>query len=361
MGNMLEIALLTSWSLDPARGSGTAVALAGLAGGLEDLGHGVTFVHNVIRTPWTTVNRIIYNATLPLRRRLASYDLVIGSDWDGCWYRPAPKQRYVVSLKGVLADEYTFERGRTRFSLWCQSRLERSNARRAKTVVCTSLYNSQIAAEAYGLDTAAIAVVPEGIDLSVWDRVARESPRSPTGRATVLTVARLYPRKNIATLLNAAEKVRRSVPNVHFQILGGGPQLPALRRQLRRLGLHEFVELLGEVPDSAAVREAFAAADVFCLPSLQEGFGIVFLEAMAAGLPIVASRAAAIPDVVPNGKAGILVDPSDPAALADALILVLSDGASRAKLGNYGKAYVRRYDWSRVALEFLRAVGFEEA
>jgi glycosyltransferase involved in cell wall biosynthesis len=361
MSNMLEIAILTSWNLDPAKGTGTAVALTGLAGGLEGLGHRVTFVRVPIRTPWMTINRIAYNATLPLRRRLAEYDLVVGSDLDGCLYRPARNQSYVVSLKGVLADEYTFDQGWARFSLWCQSRFERLNARRAHTVVCTSEYNRQIAAHAYGLDATGIAVVAEGIDLSVWDRLSGESPKNLAGRPTVLTVARMYTRKNIATLLAAAATVRQSVPNVHFRVVGGGPRLSALQQQLGRLDLHESVEILGEVPDSAAVRRAFVAADVFCLPSLQEGFGIVFLEAMAAGLPIVASRAAAVPEVMPDGKAGILVDPLDPDALAAALTRLLCDGALRARLGNYGRTYVRRYDWTRVALEFLRAVGFEDA
>ena len=85
------------------------------------------------------------------------------------------------------------------------------------------------------------------------------------------------------------------------------------------------VEFTGELPTDDEVRKEFFKADVFALPSLQEGFGLVFLEAMAAGLPIVAAHAAAVPEVVPDGEAGILVPPGDVDALAEALIRLLKD------------------------------------
>jgi glycosyltransferase involved in cell wall biosynthesis len=266
----------------------------------------------------------------------------------------------VVSLKGVLADELTFEQGWTRLLLWLQSRFERLNARRAQAVICPSVHSRDVAVNAYRLKPTKVAVVPEGIDLSAWDRWSEESPEASDRRPTVLTVARAYPRKNIGTLLAAAPAVRQAIPRVRFRIVGGGPELPSLRRQLDTLGLHGTVEILGEVPDSASIRRAFAGADVFCLPSRQESFGIVFLEAMAAGLPIVASTAAAVPEVVPDGNAGILVEPQDRHALAAALSRLLCDEALRVKLAAYGRRYVRQFDWTHIARAFLQAVGFED-
>jgi glycosyltransferase involved in cell wall biosynthesis len=104
------------------------------------------------------------------------------------------------------------------------------------------------------------------------------------------------------------------------------------------------------------VIEWYRRAGIFCLPSVQEGFGIVFLEAMAAGLPIVATSAAAVPEVVPHGLAGTLTPPGDITALADALAELLASPALRARLGSYGREHVSRYDWDSVADQFLEAV-----
>jgi len=100
----------------------------------------------------------------------------------------------------------------------------------------------------------------------------------------------------------------------------------------------------------------YRQADIFCLPSVQEGFGIVFLEAMACGLPVVATFAAAIPEVVPDRRAGLLVPPGDLAALAHALIELLARPSQRASYGAFGHDYVERFDWDRVAQIFLEQV-----
>jgi glycosyltransferase involved in cell wall biosynthesis len=116
--------------------------------------------------------------------------------------------------------------------------------------------------------------------------------------------------------------------------------------------------ITGEVPDTDAVRDEYRAADIFCLPSLQEGFGIAFLEAMASGLPIVACRSAAVPEVVPDGEAGLLVPPDDPKALARALIRLLSDPLLRRRMGEAGMRKAREHAWEEIARRFVAAAGF---
>src|SRR5262249_32179527 len=121
------------------------------------------------------------------------------------------------------------------------------------------------------------------------------------------------------------------------------------------LELGDWVTLLGDVSLGQLVEE-YASADIFCLPSVQEGFGIVFLEAMAARLPVVACRAAAVPEVVSDSVTGRLVTPRDPASLADALEHLLVDTARAARFGLAGRERVIEFTPRRVAESFLEAV-----
>lgn len=350
----LRIAFLDSWWRSPARGSGTAVAIAGLAGGLRSAGHRVTVLPPLWGVPGRLGTRLLYNLEVPSRVRRGRFDLVVGFDWDGLAHRPPEGVPYVACLKGVLADEMRFERGLPRTLLGLQSTLEAANARRAGRVVTPSRYSKRRLCAAYRLPPERVAVVPEGIDPEAWGRCGAGARHGPP---TVLTVARQYPRKNTRTLLMAMPAVRRAVPGACLRVVGDGPELPALKRLAGRLGLGNAVRFLGALPDAARVRAEYGRAQVFCLPSLQEGFGIVYLEAMAAGLPVVAGDAGAAAEVVPAGEAGLLVPPRDPAALAEALARLLREPALRARMGAAGRRRARGHAWPRVARHFLAAVG----
>jgi glycosyltransferase involved in cell wall biosynthesis len=125
---------------------------------------------------------------------------------------------------------------------------------------------------------------------------------------------------------------------------------------VEQLGLAGAVRLLGALPSDREVRAWYRRASIFCLPSIQEGFGIVFLEAMASGLPVVSTTATAIPEVVPDGRAGLLVPPRDPPALAAAIVRLLSDAALQERCRSFGLEQARRFSWDRVAALFLEAV-----
>lgn len=294
----------------------------------------------------------------------------MGFDLDGVFLPPSRPFPFVVQLKGVAADEARFERGWGAANRRTAALFERLNARRADRVVVPSRYSGTRAADHYGLAPEDVVVVPEGIRLEPWneakarargDLEALDGPREgngpeSTGSPTILTVGRQYPRKNTRTLLDALPLVARRVPDVELRVAGGGPCLSALRRRARSLGIGERVTFLGAVASDRELRREYLRADCFCLPSLQEGFGIVFLEAMAAGLPIVAGRAGAVPEVVADGEVGLLVDPRDPAEIAGALVCLLTRRSEARALGAAGRARVRRYDAGRVAGRFLEAV-----
>jgi glycosyltransferase involved in cell wall biosynthesis len=353
---MQRIAFLDSWLQNVADGSGTAAAIGGLGRALRARGHHVARVAPLV--PWPaglTARRLLFNLYVPALVRALPYDLVVGFDIDGALLAGRSPAPYVCSVKGVIAEELRHEGGAVRSLLWSLSRLERRNVRRAPLVLTTSDYCRRAIGRHYGVAPAQVRVVPEGIDLPAW-RAAVEAPGGPEREGqTILCVARQYPRKHVADLLRAFARLAPRFPRARLVVVGDGPEHPRLRALAAALGLGPRALLLGALPDDALVAW-YRRAGIFCLPSVQEGFGIVFLEAMAAGLPIVAAASAAVPEVVPDGQAGALVPPGDVPALVEALAALLASPPLRARLGSFGRSHVSRYDWDTVAARFLDAV-----
>ena len=341
----MRIRFLTSTPLDVQRGSGTYVGIHGLAKALERLGHTVEFSSPHVHLPVYTLERLWFNRWLSPS---ADFDLTVGFDMDG--YRIARSPSHVASLKGVIADEVRFESGLTRLTMSIQARCERLHVERAARVLVTSRYSGERAREFYGLREFP-AIVPELIDLGEWRRLLLLHP-AKSSRFSVLFVGRLYRRKRVGVLLRAATALAGRIPGLEIRIVGNGPCLPELHRLSRELKLERAVVWLGDVSRAELLAE-YNRADVFCLPSVQEGFGIVLLEAMAAGKPIVASRAAAIPEVAPDA---VLVEPDSPEALAAAIEALYRSPETRAALGAAGAQWVEQFDAPRVARRFLEAV-----
>ena len=342
---------LSSTPASPTEGSGTWVAIDGLVRGLERLGHTVTRRPLQQRTGFHTLDRWIYNARVALSP--PSVDVVVGVDLDGyAWARRARRGRFVVALKGIIADELRNERGVVRALLGVQARWERLNTERADRVVVPSRYSASVAREVYDVPAARLAVVPEPIDLAEWRRRFAAVPPAPHEHPTVLSVARMYPRKRLEDLLRAAQVLRGRIPGVRVRIVGEGPESARLRALHAELGLGDTVTFLGDIPRQALAVE-YVRADCFCLPTIQEGFGIVFAEAMAAGLAVVACRAAAVPELVEDRRTGLLVNRQSPEELAMALETLLENDGLRADLGAAGAARVAAFDLEPVAHRFL--------
>ncbi len=347
----MRLAFLSSTPPSAREGSGTFVGLDGLLRGLTRAGHTVDFRRLRLRTGFHTFDRWVYNASVAARPPRA--DVVVGVDLDGfMWARRRGPVPYVVMLKGIVADERRHERGWVRTLLGVQARWERRNCDRADRVVVPSRYSAEVAADVYGVPAAKLAVVPEPIDLEAWRRLFASTATRPATRPTVLAVARMYPRKRLGDLLQAAVRLRERIRDVQVRIVGEGPESVALRRLHTVLGLGDTVVLLGEVPRSILAVE-YGRAHCFCLPSVQEGFGLVFAEAMAAGLAVVACRAAAIPEVVIDRRTGLLVTPGRPDELATALEALLMNEQLRKDLGAAGRERVEAFDLDRVTAAFV--------
>jgi colanic acid/amylovoran biosynthesis glycosyltransferase len=179
-------------------------------------------------------------------------------------------------------------------------------------------------------------LVRTGVDCKFF---APNGASARTGR--VLTVARLVRGKGLDVLLEALQLLERRGLGADAVVVGDGPDRERLEQRIRKLGLEDRVRLAGAV-DQDSIRELYAEAEVFCLPSFSEGVPVVLMEAMAMGLPVVASRITGVPELVEEGRSGLLVPPGRPDALADSLAQILSaEREKRRTMGTAGRSRVR--------------------
>jgi glycosyltransferase involved in cell wall biosynthesis len=195
----------------------------------------------------------------------------------------------------------------------------------------------------YGLLPAGapVHVVPSGIRLGHFAAAPsgggfRGRLESAPDERLILFVGRLAPKKGLDTLLDAAPAVVARFPRARFLVAGEDMGLGGwLRSEIKKRGLSAHVTLAGHLPERDLL-SAYHACDVLALPSEYEAFGLVLAEAMACAKPCVATRVGGVPEVVDDGRTGILVPPRDPAALAGALVRVLGDPALARKMGDSG-------------------------
>lgn len=258
-------------------------------------------------------------ASLPDRARALIDGLALAAA-EPCLAREAVRLRLVAFVHHPLA----LETGLRHSEAQRYAALEQRLLPLFKGVICPS---PRTASEMTAYGVRRVEIAPPGIE-----KPERLSPRPRSGPVRLLCVATLTPRKGHLLLLDALAQL--GALGWRLQLIGSLDRDPAtteaVRARIARYGLEARVELAGEWPPGR-LAEAYAAADVFVLPSFHEGYGMAFAEAMAWGLPIVATSAGAIPETVP-AAAGVLVPPGDVGALATALRAVIADAALRARL-----------------------------
>jgi glycosyltransferase involved in cell wall biosynthesis len=259
----------------------------------------------------------------------------------------ARRLRLIALVHGPLALETGLSRAEAKHA----AKLEAALLSQLRGVVCPSR-RTAAAIESYGVFPDRIATVPPGTakpNKHLWPR------RGPV--RALLCVANLVPRKGHRVLVEALARIR----DLDWKLLciGSLERDPATARSVRQMisaaGLGRRITLAGERP-SQAVAHAYRAADAFVLPSFHEGYGMAYAEAMAHGLPVIATVAGAIPETVPR-QAALLVPPGDPAALARALRRVIVEPALAARLAaGASAAGARLPEWSQATEEWERAL-----
>ena len=216
--------------------------------------------------------------------------------------------------------------------------------------------------ENFGVPPAKIELISNGVDLGRFRKRQRRSDlvarHGLEGKHVLLTVGRLYARKGVDRVIESLPRVLETIGDLHYVVVGDGPYLPALEDLARQLGVADRIVFAGAVTDAELVTY-YALADAFIMANREmpdgdtEGFGLVFLEANACGLPVIAGKAGGSVDAVTHDLNGLLVDGDDPAAIATAIERLFLDDELRARLIAGGTEVAGRSGWDQRVEQFL--------
>ncbi len=320
--------------------------------------------------PWVLAfnNRV----TAAAGRLLREYDIQVihAHDWLVTYAAAALKETWELPIVATVhATEYGRHQG------WLPGPMNKLIHQvewwltyEARRVITCSSYMRQQVEDIFALPRDKVDVVPNGVDVSDFEVEASEAAefrRTLTGPRTrmVLFAGRLEYEKGVQTVLRALQRVRERIGPTRFFIAGVGTYSEELRRQVRELGLRHHVRFTGFLEDHE-LRLHYAAADVAVAPSIYEPFGLVAVEAMACGTPVVVGDTGGLREIV-SGGTGLFFTPQDEDELATELTRVLSDDALAKRLVERGRNRIAsRYDWgavSRRTVEVYAQASEEEA
>jgi glycosyltransferase involved in cell wall biosynthesis len=276
------------------------------------------------------------------------------------------KKPFIQTVHGVLADEYvqSFQRGSlalrsnlANLVMWRLSKIEEYAAKNATLIVTVSEYSSEKMVQFYAVDKAKIRVVPNGVDTQRFKpSETRGTFKRKIGidnKLCVLFVGRLIPRKGLSFLIEAAKHIVNEYSQTIFVVAGNGPLKNTLMAHLEKLNLSGNFAFLGDVNENV-LPALYNCADVFVLPSIQEGQGIALLEAQATAKPVVAFDVGGVREAVLDKETGLLTKPNS-RELADAIMKLLANWSLREKMGGKGREFVSaNFSWDICAQRMLQ-------
>jgi phosphatidyl-myo-inositol dimannoside synthase len=369
----------------PEKSGGIAQWASGVAQGLHDLGYRVI----VITRHWKEY-------TAPTEGAYGfSVRLIRGNHWKKLrtWYwRRAVARLYAEGVRPDLLIATTWNAGRGTFGIaarhgtrtllvvhglevtrrmgrikkwWCGNTLHKADA-----IVAVSAFTGQRVADAFSIDKKKIAMIPNGVDILRFrpgiDASALRSRLGLHNRSILLTLARIVERKGQDQVIRALPAIIRKVPDVTYCIAGDprGDHAQTLKALVAELGLESHVRFAGYV-EPADIPLFYSLCEVYVMPSREivssgdtEGFGITFLEANACGKPVIGGNSGGVADAIVDGETGFLVDPLDPAAIAEKAILLLTDKMLAKKLGKQGRERIEnRFTWRVITERMTKETG----
>jgi glycogen(starch) synthase len=277
------------------------------------------------------------------------------------------KKPFIHTIHGVLADEYeqakkngyqSFRNSAVNYFMAKLAKLESETAQNSTLIVTISNYSLEKMKQFYNVDEAKVRIVPNGVDVAKFrPSTDKEEIRKQFGlgdEPCVLFVGSLIPRKGLHYLVEVAKKIVNEHSETTFLIVGEGPLKNQLVNSLETANISKNFKFLGNLKDDK-LPDLYNCADVFVLPSIQEGQGIVLLEAQACGKPIVAFDIGGVNEAVRNGETGLLVKLGDTEEFANALLKLIGDKGLQEKMGADGRKYVlEKYTWDICAQKMLK-------
>jgi glycosyltransferase involved in cell wall biosynthesis len=352
--------------------SGVGTYAHNLINGLDVLGHHVDVVvpireavndsaRNILKiqslsfdpTPggWLSLG---YSFAKTLRLYGSGYDIAHFTDAREAWLVRNP----AIPVVGMINDTYALDwvgngyprnayADRLKRSLYysLQRIIERRTYRQFPVALANSLYTRQKIIQGYGLPVQNVKTVYYGL--------APPSPIEPIemqGQPSIIFVGGNFQRKGLMTLIEAVSIQKESLPDLCLHVIGEDRNQPALQNWSRRLDVQNNIVFHGRKANEEAKR-MMAGADIFAMPSLTEGFGLVYAEAMQVGVPVIATKEGGLKEVVQDKEEALFVRPGDPHELAAAIQSVVNDAELVSRLKRKAKSAVDRLSVEKMAAE----------
>jgi glycosyltransferase involved in cell wall biosynthesis len=248
----------------------------------------------------------------------------------------------IVTVHGIMAMEYKFNSGLNFFGGLISYLLEKYTFNKVNQLIVCSKPMKYILSE---ITNAEINIIPNGIDYKSIDRITQ---KKSIEKPSIIYMGLLERIKGVDILINAIPLIKKRLPNIHVYIVGDGSQKAFLENLSRKLRVEDNVNFLGYINGDEKY-SYLKSADVCVVPSRYESFGIVILESMSCGTPLVGTDIGNIPYLLENGKIGLSVDPDDSSSLADKIIELLDNKELQSKMKLNCQVKVKKFDWIQVA------------
>jgi len=284
-------------------------------------------------TYWRGVKNLVKEISLTFPFDLIHAHVALPDGWGGMMVKKIYNKPFLVSVHGLDVRPKIYKNKK------CYQRIEKI-FKKADAILANSERTANLIAKIYGENLKTkIKIIYNGVSLEDVYQESSPIKRRYDSKKIILTVGNLVKLKGINYLIQALPKIIEKVPNLVCLIIGKGEEKENLKRSVEKLNLENYVEFLGPKPHKE-VFEYMSISDVFVLPSINEAFGVVYIEAMAHKVPVIGCLGQGIEDIVENEKSGILVRPKNLEDLESALIKLLTDEDFARTIGQAGRKVI---------------------